>query len=40
MTKDPVRFKMDSEGRFLTDYFGHDETAGLLFHKKGLLTMK
>ena len=35
MTKDPVRFNMDSEGRYLTDYFGHNETASLLFPKKG-----
>jgi len=35
MTKDPVRFNMDSEGRYLTDYFGHNETASLLFSKKG-----
>ena len=35
MTKDPVRFKMDSEGRYLTDYFGRNETASLLFPKKG-----
>ncbi len=35
LTKDPVRFKMDSEGRYLTDYFGPNETASLLFPKKG-----
>jgi len=35
ITKDPVRFKMDSQGRYLTDYFGHNETASLLFPKKG-----
>jgi hypothetical protein len=35
MTKDPVRFKMDSEGRYATDYFGHNETASLVFPKRG-----
>ncbi len=35
MTKDPVKFKMDSKGRYVTDYFGRDETASLLFPKKG-----
>ncbi len=35
MTKDPARFKMDSEGHYLTDYFRHNETASLLFPKQG-----
>lgn len=35
MTKDPVKFKMDSKGRYLTDYFGRNETASLLFPKEG-----